>query len=135
MINTATQPRAQSADWLEEGRQIAERERALARRQDTLAWEMGDWAVRQCSGYGDMKQAAAALGVNLGTLKNRASVSRRVDASRRRDDLSWSHHAEVASLVPEDGDALLDEAADGGRPVEHLRTLVGERSAMHRAQV
>ena len=61
----------------------------------------------------------------VGTLKNRASVARRIDPSRRCDGLTWSHHAEVAGLEPDEADAVLAETALYTWPdtwsVEHLR--------------
>ena len=67
----------------------------------------------------------------VGTLKNRASVARRIDPSRRRDGLTWSHHAEVAGLEPDEADAVLAETALYTWPdtwsVEHLRGVLHER--------
>ena len=57
----------------------------------------------------------------VGTLKNRASVARRIDPSRRRDGLTWSHHAEVAGLEPDEADAVLAETALYTWSVEHQR--------------
>jgi hypothetical protein len=37
-----------------------------------------------------------------------ASVSRAFETSRRREDLSFKHHAEVAALPPDEADALRD---------------------------
>jgi hypothetical protein len=38
---------------------------------------------------------------------NAAGVCRAFETSRRREDLSFQHHAEVASLAPAEADALL----------------------------
>ena len=67
----------------------------------------------------------------VGTLKNRASVARRIDPSRRCDGLTWSHHAEVAGLEPDEADAVLAETALYTWPdtwsVEHLRGVLHQR--------
>ena len=42
-------------------------------------------------------QAIEATGRSYQTIANAKRVAERVDVSRRREDLSWSHHAEVAT--------------------------------------
>ena len=135
MIEPGEQIKARlDTDWLEEARALAARERQMDRARDSLAWEMGDHVVNHPTGYGDMTRLAAEINVPLGTLKNRVSVARRIDPSRRRDDLSWSHHAEVAGLEPEQGDAVLAEAALYSWSVERLRGVMAERSRAERAE-
>lgn len=62
-----------------------------------IAW-IGDLLV-----YGDahgykyiISDYAQAAGVSLGTLRNAKMVCRRIPLSCRHDNLSWSHHCEVA---------------------------------------
>ena len=132
MIEPEEQVRARiDAEWLAEGRAIVDREREMERARDSLAWEMGDWLAGHPGerGYGDMTRLAAELGVPVGTVKNRASVARRVDPARRRDDLTWSHHAEIAALEPDEGDAVLAEAALYTWSVDRLRQEMRRRSA------
>jgi hypothetical protein len=50
------------------------------------------------------------FGKEFKTLANIASVCRAFEPSRRREDLSWSHHAEAAALSPNAADMLLDLA-------------------------
>ncbi len=135
MIEPSEQIKARiDAEWLDEGRAIVAREREMELARDGLAWEMGDWIVGRETAYGDMGRLAAELDVPLGTLKNRASVARRIEPPRRRDDLSWSHHAEVAGLEPDEGDAVLAEASLYNWSVERLRGEMKERSARRRAE-
>ncbi len=122
------------AEWLAEGQAIVARERSLERTRDSLAWELGDWIAGRETAYGDMTRLAAELEMPLGTLKNRASVARRIRPSRRRDDLSFSHHAEVAGLDPEAADATLAEAALYSWSVERLRSVLHERGAKRKAE-
>lgn len=55
------------------------------------------------------------------TLHNIALVGRQVDASRRREDISFAHHAEVGSLPPKMQDSLLKLAVDNGWKRDELR--------------
>ena len=72
------------------------------------------WAASEDRAYGDLVEAAAKIGVGYKTLHNLASVARKIDLSRRRDKLSWSHHAAVAALPVEIGDKLLARAEAEG---------------------
>ena len=53
-----------------------------------------------------------------GTLMNYASVARRVPRSKRRAELSWSHHETVASRDFAEQDQWLDRAVTEGFSVE-----------------
>ena len=68
--------------------------------------------------------AAREIGLSAGALFNLASVARRVQSSRRREGLSWDHHAAVASLPAAVGDRLLDGAEAGGWSRERVRGAV-----------
>jgi hypothetical protein len=52
---------------------------------------------------------------------NAAGVCRAFETSRRREDLSFQHHAEVAALPPDEADALLADLAN-----ETVSVLSGE---------
>ena len=93
--------------WLEAGRQ-------LGRRIERDRWALGDWACHGERAYGDLAAAAVEIGVAAKTLSNLASVARKIETSRRREVLSWDHHAAVASLPADAGDALLDRAEAEG---------------------
>ena len=135
MIEPSEQIKARlDAEYADKGRSIAEREREHDRSLDGIAWEMGDWACERPPAYGDMTRLADEIDVPLGTLKNRASVARRIEPARRRDDLSWSHHAEVAGLEPDEGDAVLAEAALYKWSVDRLRHVMKERGARRAAE-
>jgi hypothetical protein len=51
-----------------------------------------------------------------------ASISGAFEPSRRRDDLTWSHHVAVAALPEEEQERWLDRAAAEGLSVADLRT-------------
>jgi hypothetical protein len=42
------------------------------------------------------------------TCRNAASIANAFELSRRRDNLTFRHHAEVSALPPDEADALLD---------------------------
>jgi hypothetical protein len=85
-------------------------------------WWLGDWIGYGIARWGEKyKQAARSTGYDVQTLRNIAYVARHVDVSRRRDNLSWSHHAEVCALEPEEQDRWLDLAADQRMSVSDLR--------------
>jgi hypothetical protein len=74
---------------------------------------IGDWLNYGERKYGEMyAQAIDQTSYEYGTLLNDKYVSSRVESSRRRDNLSFSHHQEVASFSPEEQEELLSLAED-----------------------
>lgn len=72
---------------------------------------IGDWLNYGESKYGETyTQALEATDYENKTLRNGKWVASRVELSRRRDNLSFSHHEEVASLEPSEQDYWLDRA-------------------------
>ncbi len=114
-------------DWLEAGRRLGER-------SERDRWALGDWACHGERKYGDLAGAAAGIGIAAGSLRNLATVARKVELSRRRDSLSWSHHAAVAALPAEVGDDLLDRAEAGGWSRETIREEAHAASDLARAR-
>lgn len=85
-------------------------------------WWLGDWIHYGTARWGEKyKEAARITGYDVQTLRNIAYVARQVDVSRRRDNLSWSHHAEVCALEPDEQDRWLDFAAEQRMSVSDLR--------------
>jgi hypothetical protein len=84
----------------------------LASRAQKLNWWIGDWWAAGHHRYGERARLAARglFGKEFKTLANIASVCRAFEPSRRREHLSWSHHAEAAALSPNAADMLLDLA-------------------------
>lgn len=88
--------------WQRVGRQLA----VIA---DSSPWWLGDWLVYGETQYADRyKQALAQTSLDYQTLRNYAWVARSFPMSRRRDKLSFQHHAELVSLPPEQQDYWLD---------------------------
>lgn len=94
-------------EWLEVGRTLATVERGHL-------WWLGDWWNHGQRQYGDMASREAkdrvseATGRAFKTIKNAGAVASSFEKSRRRDNLDWSHHAEVAALPEAEQDAWLD---------------------------
>jgi hypothetical protein len=114
------------SEWVEQGRCLG----AIGRGS---AWWIGDWVRYGSVRYGDRYTAASQVtGYDVQSLMNMSYVASRFDASRRRPGLSFSHHAELAALAPEDQELWLDRAEAGGLSVHALRTELRrarERSA------
>lgn len=102
----------------------------LSRIVDSSAWWLGDWLVFGKKNYSDRYQRAIrAVGLQYQTLRNYAWVARRFDLDRRRSRLTFQHHAEVASLLVEEQDRLLDEAEQGMWTTKQLRRAIRELRA------
>lgn len=104
-------------DWAATGQRLGEFGHGIQ-------WWIGDW-VRYGNGrwgerYGE---AAKITGYEVKSLRNLAYVASRFEPSRRRDNLTWSHHAEVAVLEPADQDSWLDRAIALRLSVADLREL------------
>jgi hypothetical protein len=86
------------------------------------AWWFGDWLVYGEQTYGDRyKQAITDTSLGYQTLRNYAWVARNFPLSRRRDTLSFGHHAEVAALPEDDQDAWLARAEQSNWSRNQLR--------------
>lgn len=115
------------AAWENAGRQ-------LAGISNSSMWCLGDWVAYGLDRYTDRyKDAIAAAGLDYQTLRNYVWVSRRFDRSRRRPDLSFQHHAEVASLPPDEQDRWLDRAAQRGWSRNQLRQRLRETKSRSKA--
>ena len=110
-----------------------ERWQAIGRRIAGIAeastWWLADWASFGEVAYGEKyRQAIEATGLGYQTLRNYAWVAGRFAVSRRRDTLSFAHHAEVAALSPAEQDVWLDRAeAEGWSRNEVRDRLRAER--------
>ncbi len=113
-----------------------ERWRAVGQRisgvADASTWWLADWAAYGEDRYGSRYHAGAGIaGVGQQTLRNYAWVARRFDACRRRNTLSFAHHAEVAALAQSEQEAWLDRAEARQWSRNELRTALREaRSAL-----
>jgi hypothetical protein len=100
-------------EWARRGSQIGAR-------RSRIQWEIGDWWIAGEHFDNRRYEVPSNFGVNYRTCENYAVTARAFSGSRRRETLSFGHHAEVASLPPEEADKLLDwceeNAEANGRP-------------------
>ncbi|MEU5958560.1 LmbU family transcriptional regulator [Streptomyces sp. NPDC047525] len=94
------------------------------------AWCLGDWLVYgEASFNGRYHDAIQMTSLDYQTLRNHAWVARRFQLSRRRDRLSFTHHAEVAALAEPEQDFWLGKAEDQGWSAKRLRREV--KASLH----
>ncbi len=83
---------------------------------------IGDWLNIGEKKWGEeYEEAIKKTGFDYGTLRNDKYVSARVELSRRRDNLSYGHHVEVAPYTPEEQTFLLEQAERQGLSRNKLR--------------
>jgi hypothetical protein len=91
-------------DWLRHGRSLG----AIGRGS---GWWIGDWVRFGNSRYGERYAVASRItGYDTQSLMNMAYVASRFSPSRRREKLSFSHHADLAALPFEEQERWLDRA-------------------------
>lgn len=101
--------------WLECGRKLGLVGRGVA-------WWIGDWILYGNEKYGEKyTRASRVTGYDTQTLMNMAYVASRFSPDRRREALSWSHHAELAALDFDDQEYWLTFAINERLSVRSLR--------------
>lgn len=92
--------------------------------QGAVHFWIGDWLNYGERVYGEVyAQAMDETHYKYQTLANDKWVSKSIPPSRRRETLTWSHHAEVADLMPEDQDILLTRAVEEKLDSKQFRQL------------
>lgn len=92
---------------------------------NSSAWWLGDWLIYGRDNYPNRyRHAMKKTSLDYQTLRNYAWVAGRFDVSRRRDTLSFQHHAAVASLSAADQDEWLDRASANNWSMARLRAEV-----------
>jgi hypothetical protein len=104
------------ANWLRVGHRFGRVSRSCQ-------WWIGDWLAYGNRRYGETYVKAAKItGYDVQTLMNMAYTSVRFEISRRRENVSWSHHATLASLPQPEQDRWLDLIEAERLSVACLRT-------------
>ncbi|MEZ0115623.1 hypothetical protein ABH920_009664 [Catenulispora sp. EB89] len=89
------------------------------------SWCLGDWLVYgEATFTGRYRDAIELTSLDYQTLRNHAWVARSFPMSRRRDRLSFTHHAEVAALPEPEQDFWLLKAEQHAWSVKRLRREV-----------
>ncbi|MFF4911039.1 LmbU family transcriptional regulator [Streptomyces sp. NPDC001260] len=93
---------------------------------NSSAWWLADWLNFGETTYGwrRYREAIERTGLDYQTLRNYAWVGRRYELHRRRDSLSFAHHAEVARLSPPEQDYWLRKAEQQKWSRNELRRTV-----------
>lgn len=111
-------------EWIEDGA-------ALATMEKGIRFAIGDWIVFGESRYGEAHaQAIDATALSYSSINSARWVASRIPETRRRSELSWSHHEAVASLVPAEQDALLAQAITQKLDREQTRESVRARKGL-----
>tara|TARA_R110001632_G_scaffold106649_1_gene216181 strand:+ start:81 stop:893 length:813 start_codon:yes stop_codon:yes gene_type:complete len=107
--------------WVEEGF-------SLNKEYSDYKWSLGDW-WNKGHAYGERKKLVDSEkwdGPSFQTCKIAGVVADSFEKFRRRNLLSYGHHAELTSLPIEEQDKLLDECEVEGHSVMRLRQRVKE---------
>jgi hypothetical protein len=115
MVDCSIGPDLSFTQWIEMGRR-------LTRLKNRSAWSVGDWLVYGQRMFGNRYRIALAeTDFRYQTLRNYAWVARRFPPPRRREQLSFQHHAEVAGLPAAGQDLWLNRAERYGWSRNELR--------------
>jgi hypothetical protein len=80
---------------------------------NSSAWCLGDWLIYGEAAYeGRYRKAIEQTSLDYQTLRNYAWVARSFPMARRRDALSFGHHAEIAALPEAEQDYWLRKAEE-----------------------
>ena len=113
------------SQWVADGQRLG----AIGR---GVNWWLGDWLRFGNAKFGERYVRASRItGYDVQTLMNMVYVASRFEAGRRRERLSWSHHAELAALEPDDQEQWLTRAEEERLSVRDLR---GELRRVTRAR-
>lgn len=114
-------------EWTAIGERLEQHDR-------NLRWVIGDWLVFGSERFGARAAVIAdSLSLSTGSVANAASVCRRVPFERRRSELSFSHHEEVAHLDETGQARMLELAVKEGLSKSVLRSLVHEEEHERKA--
>src|SRR5260221_14021918 len=85
-------------------------------------WWIGDWLNYGKEEWGEMyDKAIEQTGFDYETLRSDKYVASRVEFVRRRTNLSFGHHREVAPYTPQEQDILLERAETLGLSIKQFR--------------
>ena len=104
-------------EWSELGRTLQQMEKSVM-------WWIGDWLRFGERKYGETyTEAVEATGYADGTLRDAKWVANAFEVSERTDNLSWTHHREVASLPKQERAEVLALAAAEGLSTRDVKSI------------
>jgi N6-adenosine-specific RNA methylase IME4 len=92
--------------------------------EGSIQWWIGDWLNYGERKYGEMYSQVLDAGNNYQTARDAKWVAGKFELSRRRDNVPFSHHKELAALEPKVADKLLDKCEEEGLSKLALRAEV-----------
>src|SRR5215472_10616575 len=102
----------------------------------SVMWWLGDCLRYGERAYGEKYRRLMRPIMPIRQSLMRNGVAGRFEISRRRENLTWSHHREVAGIEDDaEQDAVLDAAETGGWSKKRLRAEVRRRNAALRGSV
>ena len=88
----------------------------------SIHWWIGDLLTYAEAKWGEMyKEVEETTGFDYQTLRHDKSIASRIELCRRRHNLSFSHHAEVAAYTPQEQTILLEKAEELGLSIRQFR--------------
>jgi len=98
--------------------------KALKQVEGCVQFWIGDCLAYRQQKWGMYDDIAEETGMDKQTLKDTKWVSQAVETSLRKDNLSFNHHKEVASLAPEKQELFLNKAVEEKLSVRELRSEI-----------
>lgn len=96
--------------------------------KQAIQWCIGDWLNYGEKHYGDTyTQAIDMTNYTYGTLANYASVAREFPPERRREDVSFTNHQELAPLDTDEQDIFLNAIESKQATRDDIRTYKRKR--------
>ena len=93
--------------------------------EGSVMWWVGDWWRFGNQAYGERAaQVLDSKSYSFQTFADAGWVAGKIESSRRREVLSWSHHREIAGLVPKEQERFLDMAIKENWSRNELRRAV-----------
>jgi hypothetical protein len=100
---------------------------ALYQADTKLQWAVGDWWAFGERRYGEGREIAEEIGFKYSYLANCAWVARRFEISRRRENLTFAVHQDVAAFSAPEADEILDDVEQSGLTSRALRKIIRKR--------
>ncbi len=96
--------------------------------EGSVQFWIGDWLNfgKKKYEHGKYEEALQELGYELRSLQQFSWVSEKIESSRRLENLDYSHHMEVAPLLPEEQDKWLNKAEQEHLSIRELREQIKE---------
>lgn len=99
---------------------------ALGEAHRAVQFAVGDYILEGEKLFGqDAYQLQESLGISEEQRRQWVRVAERIPLERRRPELTWAHHREVAAQEPDDQDAWLEQAVANnwtkGEMVAHMK--------------